>query len=181
MIYLLRHGLDDENYIGGWSDGDLINTGIEQVKGSIKILKTLNIKTIYSSDIKRAVTTSLIVGDALDIIPTYTSELRELNKGIFNGKTDSIKKEYPQYFKDIDIYTRYPEGECMLDLYKRIVNYIEKISEYDNILLITHRGVINMFYYYIYGYYVDMNKERFGVTHASIHEYDVKNRLIKKL
>ena len=32
MIYLLRHGLDDENYIGGYSDVKLIPEGIEQVK-----------------------------------------------------------------------------------------------------------------------------------------------------
>ena len=24
MIYLMRHGLDDENYIGGWSEVDLV-------------------------------------------------------------------------------------------------------------------------------------------------------------
>lgn len=28
MIYLLRLGLDDENYIGGHSDADLINEGV---------------------------------------------------------------------------------------------------------------------------------------------------------
>ena len=31
MIYLMRHGQDDENYIGGWSDVSLIPEGIVQV------------------------------------------------------------------------------------------------------------------------------------------------------
>ena len=36
MIYLIRHGLDDEAYIGGWSDVDLISEGIEQVEETIQ-------------------------------------------------------------------------------------------------------------------------------------------------
>ena len=31
MIYLLRHGQDDELYIGGWSDVGLIEKGITEV------------------------------------------------------------------------------------------------------------------------------------------------------
>ena len=31
MIYLIRHGLDDEKYIGGWSDVDLTIVGRKQV------------------------------------------------------------------------------------------------------------------------------------------------------
>ena len=38
MIYLIRHGLDDENYIGGWSDVDLIDKGVKQVQDSIKFI-----------------------------------------------------------------------------------------------------------------------------------------------
>ena len=34
MIYLLRHGLDNEDYIGGWSNVDLTKEGIKQVKKS---------------------------------------------------------------------------------------------------------------------------------------------------
>ena len=34
MIYLVRHGLDDENYIGGWSDVDLIDEGIKQIEST---------------------------------------------------------------------------------------------------------------------------------------------------
>ena len=38
LIYLVRHGLDDENYIGGWSDVPLISEGIEQVKRTKKFI-----------------------------------------------------------------------------------------------------------------------------------------------
>ena len=31
MIYLMRHGQDDESYIGGWSDVSLIQKGVHEV------------------------------------------------------------------------------------------------------------------------------------------------------
>ena len=44
MLYLLRHGLDDETYLGGWSDVDLIEEGIKQVEVSTLKMKELNLK-----------------------------------------------------------------------------------------------------------------------------------------
>ena len=32
MIYFMRHGQDDENYIGGWSDVELIQSGINDAE-----------------------------------------------------------------------------------------------------------------------------------------------------
>ena len=46
MIYLMRHGLDDERYVGGFSDVSLIDEGIEQVKNNRIKLTSLNIKRI---------------------------------------------------------------------------------------------------------------------------------------
>ena len=57
MIYLSRHGLDDERYVGGYSDVSLTKEGIKQVKLIIPKLKELNIKSIYTSDITRAIET----------------------------------------------------------------------------------------------------------------------------
>ncbi len=58
MIYLMRHGLDDENFIGGWSDIDLTSDGKKQIIESTEFIikNKLSINKIISSDIKRAVT-----------------------------------------------------------------------------------------------------------------------------
>ena len=32
MIYLLRHGRDDEDFLGGWSDNKLTSKGKKQIK-----------------------------------------------------------------------------------------------------------------------------------------------------
>ena len=39
MIYFLRHGEDDESYVGGWSDVSLTNQGKEQVLEICKVLQ----------------------------------------------------------------------------------------------------------------------------------------------
>lgn len=181
MIYLMRHGLDDERFVGGWSDVDLVPIGIEQVKASIEFIKkNIDINKINSSDIKRAVTTSNIINNKLKIPIEYTSDLRELNKGLLNGKEVSIVREYyPEYIKNKDIYKKYPQGECLMDLYIRINDYINKVK--DKTLLVTHRGVINMIYYSLNNIPLDTNKRLFDVTHASIHELDLNKRLIKKI
>ena len=44
MIYFLRHGLDDERFIGGWSDVDLIPEGIEQVNNTLDEMLKQNIE-----------------------------------------------------------------------------------------------------------------------------------------
>lgn len=69
----------------------------------------------------------------------------------------------------------------MIDLYKRMWCFLEKIKLYDDVLLVTHRGVINMFYYILLDEKLDMNKEKFNVSHASIHEMDIEKKLIRRI
>lgn len=186
MIYLMRHGLDDETFIGGWSDVDLVNDGIEQVKstGEKLISNNITINKIITSDVKRAVTTSKIIQNFYPGIPIEESEFfREQSKGILNGMEKKIAKElYPEYFDSITVDKVYEDGESLRDLYYRIKEYLDYIlSIEDDTLIITHRGVINMIYYLLNNIELDMNKERFNVTHASVHELDKEKRIIRKV
>lgn len=84
------------------------------------------------------------------------------------------------FIKKLTIYDKYPEGESMIDLYKRMKLFLNTLNE-DNVLLITHRGVINMFYYILNDIFVDMNKEKFNVEHGSIHEMNIDKKLIRRI
>lgn len=182
MIYFLRHGLDDETYIGGWSDVDLTKVGIEQVREICHVLERLPIKKIISSDIKRARTTAQIVSEYLNIPVEYSSDYRELNKGDLTGLNKDVALTlYPDYIDNVGVDTRYPNGESLIDLYKRISELISIIDTYDEVLIVTHRGVINMVYFLMNNRLPDNNKKQFGVTHASVHEYDNKNKVIRKV
>lgn len=183
MIYLMRHGLDDENYIGGWSDIDLTSEGKKQIiQSTVFIIKNkLPITKIISSDIKRAVTTSEIVNKKLKVPIFYSNKIRELDKGIYTGLLkNTLTEKDISFIKNLTIYDKYPEGESMLELYKRMKLFLSTLKE-DDVLLITHRGVINMFYYILNDIFVDMNKEKFGVEHGSIHEMNIDKKLIRRI
>ena len=183
MIYLIRHGLDDETFIGGYSNVGLTDIGKKQIEESVLFIKenNLNINKIYSSDIKRAIESANIISNILNININLNKELREQDKGLLNGiKKDIAKEKYPNYINVNSIYTKYPNGESLLDLYKRIKIFLESVNKYDNSLLVTHRGVINMIYYLLNNDQLNMNKEKYNVEHASIHELNInKIRRIK--
>lgn len=184
MIYLLRHGLDDESFVGGWSDVSLTKEGIMQVEKATEFLKeaNLDIERIICSDVKRAKQTADIVNDTLNLPITYNSILRELNKGDLNGipKT-TLMSDYPEFSEDVSIDKTYPNGESMTIFFERIKSSLEEILSYDNSLLITHRGVINMIYFTLTNTALSNNKTLFNVDHASIHELDPIKKTIKRI
>lgn len=180
----MRHGQDDEDYIGGWSDVRLIDEGIEDVKNNAVWIKdNLNIKKIICSDVLRCRETTKIVNSKLNVDVEYTDNLKEQNKGLLNGvKRSEAYKSYKEFLDNIHIYSKYPNGESLLDLYNRIKVYLEYILRMDDdTLLITHRGVINMIYFITLNKELDMNKKQFNVDTASIHELDKSLKKIRRI
>lgn len=185
MIYFLRHGLDDERFVGGWSDVDLTDEGVEQVRKTIEQMKKLGIvpKRIITSGVKRSNTTASILGQYYDINVTKDYRFREQNKGELNGilKTDA-QKLFSEFLMGVEIDTKYPGGESLMDLYIRIRAMLEDIRELDeDTVIVTHRGVINMLYYLMYNVPLDMDKEKFSVDHASLHAFNPEVMLIRKV
>lgn len=69
-----------------------------------------------------------------------------------------------------------------MDLYRRMKESIEYMNQLtDQTLIVTHRGVINMVYYILNNIPLDMDKKKFAVTHASLHEYNKNNKSIRKV
>lgn len=184
MIYFLRHGLDDERFIGGHSNIPLTNIGIKQVEKVTDyiIRNKLIIKKIYTSDVKRAVQTSLIVNEALNVEVLERQYLRELDKGLLTGLSSiDVYKLYSEYLNSKDIGLKYPNGESLLDLYYRIKKFLPIILSKDNSLIVSHRGVINMIYTILNNQELTLDKERFNVEHASLHEFDISLKKMRRI
>lgn len=185
MIYLIRHGQDDERFVGGWSNGHLIEEGRLQIYDAAKWIKdNLKIVKIKSSDITRAMESAEIISGVLGTSFAHDKSLREQNKGLLNGIPVELSKvKYSDYQEGLlKPETVYPEGESLKNLYDRVKEYIDKVTSLeDNTLLVTHRGFINMIYYILNDIPLDMDKKRFGVAPATIHELDVKNKVIRKV
>ena len=184
MIYLVRHGLDDENYIGGWSDATLTNKGIHQIEDTRDFLIKNNIlfDKIISSDINRAYTSALIINEFFNKEIIKSQILRELNKGELNGLLKStVSSRYEEFKGNPEIDVTYPNGESMISFYNRIKDNLDSILKMDNNLLVTHRGVINMLYFILNDIPLSNDKKRFNVTHGSVHELDPIKKTIKRI
>ena len=185
MIYFLRHGLDDERYIGGWSEVDLTDEGVEQVRKTIEEMNTLGIipKHLISSGVERSNTTARILGQYFDLDVKKDYRFREQNKGELNGllKTDAAML-FPKYLENVNVETKYPGGESLIDLYTRVKVMLNEIKALEkDTVVVTHRGVINMLYYILYHIPLDMDKEKFRVNHASLHAFNPEAMLIGKV
>lgn len=126
MIYLIRHGKDDDTIRGGQSNHGLADKGVKQAENLANKLLTKNIcfDCIYSSDLARAKQTAGIIADTLKA-PVVSSEVfRELNNGVLAGmKNDEAKEKYPGLFCSSFAYNEcYPGGESPKQFFERIKN-----------------------------------------------------------
>lgn len=149
-IILVRHGESELNIEGvyyGSLDPELTEKGKKQAEKAREILKSIDYEKIYASDLKRAIDTAEIVNyKKIEIL--IDEELRELNFGIFEGRTyKELQEKYPEELKksqsNWENYN-YITGESVLELQKRAVNFIEKkVNLEGDTVLVTHWGVIN--------------------------------------
>lgn len=149
MIYLMRHGADPSDRLGGWSSYGLTETGIEQVNNAKLILKDKGITQIYSSDLTRAKETAEIIADELGLEIVYLPQFREVNNGSLAGmlKTEAAEKYPGIYWKALNRTEEYPGGESPEQFFNRIEkawNEFKTHIDNENVLLISHGGVINI-------------------------------------
>lgn len=185
VIYFVRHGKDDENYRGGWSNLPLIEEGKEQVsKLAIYLEKNIgefNIQKIISSDLKRAKQTAEIINENLNLPIEYTKRLREIDNGEIAGMLNSeVEKRFPGiYYKSLKINERYPGGESPIEFYNRIIKDFEDILEENknigNLMIITHSGVINIIYRYINNMKWSNKIKSIEIDNASIYSLRIEN------
>lgn len=164
IIYLVRHGKDDENYRGGWSDLGLLEEGVNQSKLLADYLhynkEKYKIDTLISSDLRRAVETSSEISAKLNIPVRFLSEWRESNNGILAGmlNTEALEKYPGLFFNTLRMDEKYPNGESSIEFYIRIKEAYQKLCNEilngeigPNVMLVTHGGVINILYHIING------------------------------
>ena len=184
MLYFVRHALDDERFVGSWSDVSILDSEIPLVKSRAQFIKeNLEVKRIVSSDIRRAMETALIIAKEIGLEVEVDPNLREQNKGILTGRLRSSLMASERFLLEHqEIDTVFPCGESLLEVYQRIKDYLEVLNTFeDGTLFVTHRGVINMIYYILTETPLDMEKSRFDVSHLSIHEWDILKRKIRRI
>jgi broad specificity phosphatase PhoE len=91
-LILIRHGHTNFNIPGqkerlrGWLDIPLSSQGLAEAEETARIVADFGAKTIYSSDLTRALQTAEIISRTVNAPITPTPELRPWNLGAFAGQ-----------------------------------------------------------------------------------------------
>ena len=179
-VFFIRHGKDDDRYRGGWSDLDLIAEGKQQAKLLADYLKEnnreYNIRHIISSDLPRAMSTAQFIADELDVSIQKDFLLREINNGDLSGMpNDEALKRFPGlYFRTLKMNEPYPNGESPNNFFMRIKKWFDEFTEQykntdENILVVTHGGVINIIYHLVNGMKWSNKSLAFKTVNCGIH------------
>lgn len=149
-IFLIRHGEVEgagTRRYNGHADVPLSHRGLAQYESMRERLADKGISACYSSDLSRCAVGAGIIGSRLGLKPVFLQNLRELDIGVWEGKSwTELQSEYPVEFQsrlaDIVNY-RVPRGENLNDLHNRVMPVIREIAKRhrgENVLVVAHGG-----------------------------------------
>jgi broad specificity phosphatase PhoE len=138
-ILLARHGETDWNRDGrfqGWADPPLNETGRGQAQALAIQLADVPIDAVFSSDLRRAHETALIVAEPHGIPVVVDQGLREIDVGSWSGLTRTeIEERFPG--------AEHHDGETREEHLARVLAAVERIAcarPGDRILIVSHGG-----------------------------------------
>ncbi|MEK6563888.1 MAG: histidine phosphatase family protein [Candidatus Omnitrophota bacterium] len=151
-IFLIRHGQTEGNarkQYCGFLDMELNAQGCLQVEKLGRRLEKETIHRIYASDRKRAIQSARIIFKGRRI--NKVSELKEINFGIFEGKSHQEIREsnadiYEKWLSD-PYNTLVPESESLMDFQGRVTRALEKIvlaNSNKTTAVVCHGGTISI-------------------------------------
>lgn len=184
MIYLVRHGKDDDTIRGGWSNHGLTPVGIDQVNKMVTgmVAADIHIDYIYSSDLQRAKETAEILSKYLKCTIEYNAGLREVNNGDLAGmKHELANEKYPGlYWSSLAYDECYPNGESPKMFYNRVKAVWLEIKNTllkhpaKNSLIVTHQGVIEVILCVENSIVFSNKAKHFSVPNAQLIPIEVK-------
>lgn len=184
-VYLIRHGDDDERYRGGWSQLPLVDIGIEKCEKLANYLdahkEDFNIDRIIASDLRRTVMTAEILNKKLNVELKLDSRLRENNNGELAGMlNDEALIKYPNiHFSGLRYDERFPGGESPKEFFERVnkdfKDIIAENKDVDNLMLVTHGGVISILRHIINNVKWDHTVKGMKISKTSITKIVIDN------
>lgn len=189
-IYFVRHGKDEEGFRGGWSQRGLV----DEVKKQAQILaeylhknkERFNFTKIISSDLNRAKETAYYIANKYEMKVELDKKWREHNNGIIAGMpNEDAERNFPGvYFNTLGMDERYPRGESPREFLNRIEHSFYKLGDEaftnnEDILVVTHGGVINIIYYLIIEIEWSNRNKVFKSQNTNIHKVELDKGKMK--
>jgi len=153
-LLCIRHAQSTMNAAGLWqgqADPPLSAEGVRQARalGAALLAKALKLSALVSSDLQRASQTAVIVGEALGLVPEPAPGLREMDVGLWSGRTPAeIAARWPEdyaRFRAGDDGLRPGGGESRSMLRARVRKVFRELSAQGSgplLGVVTHLGVL---------------------------------------
>jgi len=147
-IFLVRHGVTQYNVEGkfqGSQDIPLNFIGLRQAALLGQRFADMQISSVYSSPLLRAMQTAEQIAQPHGIAVTPVAELREIYAGKFEGRSVAEnRRDYPEQFHNMKYsYVKFnpPEGESFRHLYSRVADAFHQILQQERdrtAIIVTH-------------------------------------------
>ncbi len=151
-LLLVRHGeteLNSSQRYWGRTDVALGPKGLRQAEQLRDRLATEKIDRVYSSQLKRAMTTARIIASLHNLEVTDCPELREVDFGKMEGLNfTEVSSCFPQVARlwiERSPELTYPEGESLIQLENRVAKFRDRLNQHtanETVLIVAHAGVL---------------------------------------
>jgi len=153
-LHLVRHGETEwhaENRYAGQTDISLTDRGHEQSRELVSWALEVNPRSIYSSDLSRAIETARPTAQAIGLELQVDPRLREVNFGKIEGLTpEEMESRYPvlrKEFIEFPASTVLPGGESGKIALARAMPSVREIVEHipsGDILVVCHGTLLRL-------------------------------------
>lgn len=193
-LYLLRHGQTalsrEDVFCGSGLDPELTPEGMEMAQAFAKAYRDVEWRAVYSSSLRRTITTAQPLCDAVGINLQARAELNEIAYGKWEGLTkDQVSKqhhdEYISWLAD-PAWHAPTGGESAIVIGRRGLQVIEEIQKQfggGNVLIVSHKATIRIILCSVLG--IDVGRFRYRlacpVGSVSIVEFTSNGPMLKVL
>ena len=172
-LYLLRHGQTElsreDSFCGSGLDPELTPEGREMAQAFTDAYKTKSWLAIYSSNLRRAITTAQPLCDTLGMKPAVLNELKEIGYGKWEGLTNEIVEskfhdDYLSWLAD-PAWHAPTGGELAVVVAQRSLDIIREIKqrfEDGNVLVVSHKATIRIILCSLLG--IDVGRFRYRLV-----------------
>jgi probable phosphoglycerate mutase len=194
ILYFLRHGQTalsrEDVFCGSGLDPELTPEGMEMAHAFAKAYRETEWHAIYSSSLRRSITTAQPLCDALEINLQARAELNEIAYGRWEGLTkEKVRQEYHDEYLSwlADPAWHAPTGgETAIVIARRGLQVIEEIQKKlteGNVLIVSHKATIRIILCTLLG--IDVGRFRYRlacpVGSVSMVEFTSTGPMLKTL
>ena len=193
-LYLLRHGQTalsrEDTFCGSGLDPELTREGLEMAQAFMRAYRTMSWTAIFSSNLRRSITTAEPLCEALGMKLEMSADLNEIGY----GKWEQLaKKEVDERYHDdyvswlADPAWHAPTGgELAVTVACRSQRFIEETTRQfkdGNVLVVSHKATIRIIVASLLGIDIGSFRYRLGcpVGSVSIVEFTSQGPLLRAL